>query len=400
MNEKQLQFRVGLFVLGCLAVAFVLILQFSDLVRVWESTYSLAIHFEQAAGLSEGAPVEQNGISIGSVRRVVLDEEHGGVLVIVEIRDRYKLRLDSKPALVRSLFGDATVSFTPGRSEQFIPPNRRLEGEAPQDVNEIVQRLETNLGATMESFELTSAEWRRVGQNLNHLMETEQGNLDGVVERAAIALDRLTTTMESANLALTSANQLISDPEVQHGLRDTITALPELVTETRETIGAARGAIAQVEANLANLSAATDPLAEHSHTIVARLDGSLYQLEGMLTELNQLAQVVNSGEGSLQRFSTDPELYDNLNRSAAAMSVMLHNLGPIMDDMRIFSDRVARHPELLGVSGAFRGSSGIKDPSDESPSQDSGLFGSGMPGPQWFGSSESVLPAAAWEPEE
>jgi phospholipid/cholesterol/gamma-HCH transport system substrate-binding protein len=155
--------------------------------------------------------------------------------------------------------------------------------------------------------------------------------------------------------------------------------------ETRDTITAARGAVLQVEENLANLSAATDPLAEHSHTIVTRLDSSLYQLEGMLTELNQLAHVINAGEGSLQRFATDPQLYDNLNRSAAGMAVLMQNLDPILADMRIFSDRVARHPELLGVSGALYGSSGIKDPAEGDVEQASGLFGQGLEGPEWFG---------------
>ncbi len=386
--------------LACLAIAIVLILQFSDLALMWEETYPLAVHFERAAGLSEGAPVEQNGISIGSVRRVLLDEVHGGVLVVIDIREGHRLRLDSTAELVRSLFGDATINFTPGVSEEFIPPNRRLEGVATQDVNEIVRRLETNLTMTMQSFESTSAEWREVGQNLNHLMDTEEGNLDEVIQRAAVALDRLTTTMETANVALTHANALVSDPMIQENLRATIAALPELVSETRETIGAARGAVVKVEENLANLSEATSPLAEHSHTIITRLDGSLYQLEGMLTELHQLAQVVNSGEGSLQRFSTDPELYDNLNRSAAAMAMLLQNMQPVMEDLSIFSDRVARHPELLGVSGALYGSTGIKHPDDESAAQESGLFGQGLPGPQWFGSSESVLPAAAWESDE
>lgn len=399
MTEKQLQFRVGVFVLASLVVGSVLILQFSDLARMWEETYPLAVHFERADGLSEGAPVEQNGIAIGAVRRVLLDEKQGGVLVVIDIRKRYTLRVDSTPELVRSLFGDATINFAPGVSNEFIPPNSRLEGVATQDVNEIVRRLETNLTATMQSFESTSAEWRLVGQNLNHLMDTEHGNLDGVIERAAIALDRLTTTMETANVALTHANDLVSDPQIQQNLRATIAAMPELVTETRETIGAARSAVVKVEENLANLSEATSPLAEHSHTIVTRLDGSLYQLEGMLTELHQLSQVVNSGEGSLQRFSTDPELYDNLNRSAAAMAMLLQNMEPVMEDMRIFSDRVARHPELLGVSGAIYGSTGVKDPSQEA-AQDSGLFGQGLPGPQWFGSSDSVLPAAAWEADE
>jgi phospholipid/cholesterol/gamma-HCH transport system substrate-binding protein len=36
-------------------------------------------------------------------------------------------------------------------------------------------------------------------------------------------------------------------------------------------------------------------------------------------------------------------------------------------DLRIFSDKVARHPELIGVSGALKGSSGLKDPPPETP---------------------------------
>jgi phospholipid/cholesterol/gamma-HCH transport system substrate-binding protein len=44
--------------------------------------------------------------------------------------------------------------------------------------------------------------------------------------------------------------------------------------------------------------------------------------------------------------------------------MILRNLEPIMHDLRIFSDKVARHPELIGVSGALRGSSGLKDPED------------------------------------
>jgi phospholipid/cholesterol/gamma-HCH transport system substrate-binding protein len=29
-------------------------------------------------------------------------------------------------------------------------------------------------------------------------------------------------------------------------------------------------------------------------------------------------------------------------------------------DLKIFSDKVARHPEIIGVGGALRGSSGLK----------------------------------------
>jgi phospholipid/cholesterol/gamma-HCH transport system substrate-binding protein len=59
----------------------------------------------------------------------------------------------------------------------------------------------------------------------------------------------------------------------------------------------------------------------------------------------------------------------NLNRSAESASMLLRNLEPVIRDLRVFSDKVARHPELIGVSGALKGSSGLKDPEDASAPQ-------------------------------
>ena len=42
---------------------------------------------------------------------------------------------------------------------------------------------------------------------------------------------------------------------------------------------------------------------------------------------------------------------------------------PIVRDMRIFSDKVARHPELIGVGGALKGSSGLKDDVQPAPAR-------------------------------
>jgi phospholipid/cholesterol/gamma-HCH transport system substrate-binding protein len=95
--------------------------------------------------------------------------------------------------------------------------------------------------------------------------------------------------------------------------------------------------------------------------MTAKLDHSLGQLDSLLTELNTFSQIVNSKNGTIQKFASDPALYENMNRSAASMAVVLRNLEPILADVRVFSDKVARHPELLGVSGALKGSSGIKD---------------------------------------
>jgi phospholipid/cholesterol/gamma-HCH transport system substrate-binding protein len=367
MSERQLQFRVGLFVLVSLAICTTLVIQFGDVQKYLEQTYQLGIHFDDAPGLQTGTPVRQNGIGIGSVTDILLDEQDGGVLVVIDIQQGRKLRRDSQPALVRTLLGDASIEFSPGLSKEFLPPNTRIDGISPADPMQIIHRLERQVTTTLTAFEETSREWQKLGSNVNALVETQQGDLDAVIERAAVALHQFTQTMQTANVTLTEANQILADPQLQQDLKATVAALPQMVNETRQTIAAARVSVQKIGENLDNLSQATNPLAEHSRSMVVKLDGSLGQLESLLTELNAFAKMVNTEDGSLQRFAADPELYENLNESAAALSSLVQSLDPVLRDVRVFSDRIARHPELLGISGAIKGSSGLKDASEAAP---------------------------------
>lgn len=364
MNERTLQFRVGLFVLTSIGIAGALIIQFGEVQKYWKKTYAIAVHFEEAQGTHPGCPVRMNGVLIGEVREVLLDEKEPGVLVVLDIHEDRRIRLDAKPYLSKALFGDAAIEFSGGRSSEFLPPNKRLLGEAPTDPLKAVEKLERTVSTTLASFEETSREWRKVGENVNALVETERGNLNDVIDRAAVALDTLTKTMETASHTLTSANRILDDPEMQNNLKRTIAALPEMAEETKLTITAARTSIQKISENLDKLSAATDPLAAQSQSMVAHLDKSLTELESLLTELNSVAKTVNSSDGSWRKFAEDPQLYDNLNRSATSLSLLLQNLDPIKADLRVFADKVARHPELLGIRGAISGSSGVKNPGD------------------------------------
>ncbi|MDA7527745.1 MlaD family protein [Planctomicrobium sp.] len=378
MSERQLQFRVGLFVIFSMAIGAFLILQFGELRSYWQKTYPLAIHFSEAPGLHSGSPVKQNGIKIGKVKEVVLDRNEGGVLVVIQIREEFSLRIDSEPTLVQSLLGDAKVEFSAGVDPEVIPPNSRLEGIAPTNPMEIVQRLETSVNTSLTSFTETSLEWQKVAKNLNNLMETKEGSLDEVIERTALALDSFTKTMttatetfnkagstlESATLTLSNANKFLADPQLQNDLKRTAASLPVIAEEAKLTITTAKETIVKLSENMENINQATAPLAGQSDLIVRKLSGSLIQLEGLLTELNQFSQILNNEEGSIQKLAADPELYKNLNHSAASLSILLQNLNPILNDFRIFSDKVARHPEILGVRGAVRGSSGLKDSSE------------------------------------
>jgi phospholipid/cholesterol/gamma-HCH transport system substrate-binding protein len=83
-------------------------------------------------------------------------------------------------------------------------------------------------------------------------------------------------------------------------------------------------------------------------------------LELLLAELTQFSAALNRDQGTLKLLASDPQLYRNLNESAATMQIIMKNLEPTIRDLRSFADQVARHPEILGVGGALKGSSGLK----------------------------------------
>ncbi|MEO1996419.1 MAG: MlaD family protein [Planctomycetaceae bacterium] len=365
MSERQMQFRVGLFVICALAIMGTMAFQFSSLSMFWETTYSVSFEFESADGIHPASPVRKNGIQIGDVDAVRF-ADGGGVLVDVSLDQKYRLRSDARPRLARTILGDASIEIMPGRSPRFLQSGTRVKAVRVNSPLEVVQRMESRFGDAIVALQSTSREWQLVGRNLNSLLETNRGDLGAVIDKAAGSLDDFSNTMRTANSALTNANRILANPDYHRNLERAISALPGLVDETRQTIVTVRTAVSKVDKNLDSIHMATQPLAKKSQSIVARLDATLANMQVVSEEFKQFSGLMKNPDGSLQKLVSDPHLYRNLNNSAVNLSVILQSTVAVMRDLRVFSDKVARHPELMGVSGALNGSSGLKNP-EETP---------------------------------
>lgn len=353
MTERQLQFRVGLFVVAAGIAAVGLVFRFGELRWLWERNYTLGVHFDRAPGVERGTPVRKNGILIGSVRSVSFDESRGGVNVVVEIRERYQLRKDSQPMLTRSLLGDATLEFSPGKGRELLKPGDRIEGAPSEDPLEIISRVEAKTNQALESFASTSEEWRKVGHNLNSLADTHRGHLDQVIEEAAESLHQFTVTMRSVN-------STIADPEAQENIRVTIARLPKMMEDTSRAVQAFRTAAIKADSALGNLNEVTAPLAKRSELIAHRLENTMGSVEALMGELAVFSRALNDENGPLSRVMNNPQLARDIDESASSLQTIMRNLAGISRDLRVFSDKIARNPELLGVRGVIDGSSGIK----------------------------------------
>lgn len=360
MSERRLQFQVGLLVLVASSIGTALVIRFGDLQKEFQKRYQLQVQLDTAGGLYPSAPVLMSGLPIGFVRQLKFDAE-GGVVAYIDVREEVRIRADSLPTVTRGLLGETAIEFIPGREGPYLQPGARLRGQGAADPLAAIQRLEGRAAQVLEAFTDTSREWQQVGRNVNVLMDTKRGSLDQVVEQAAESLHQFTLTMRSANEMIGEANKVVGDPRTQQALRETLSSLPQLVEETRRTIAASRLAVENVNRNLVNLAQVTEPVGQRGGVMVAKLESSLTHLDQLLGELNQVAHLVNKQDGTLQKFATDPSLYDNMDRSAQSLAVLLKNLEPVLRDMREFSDKIARNPELLGVGGAMRPSSGLRD---------------------------------------
>jgi phospholipid/cholesterol/gamma-HCH transport system substrate-binding protein len=116
----------------------------------------------------------------------------------------------------------------------------------------------------------------------------------------------------------------------------------------------------QADAMMVNLEKASKPLADRGESMTKNLDESIGRLNRVLASVEDLFRDFGKGKGTLPQLLNDPQLYNNLNDAALAIVRMMPQLDRILKDVETFADKIARHPEALGVGGAIRPGSGLK----------------------------------------
>src|ERR1700727_1420648 len=123
MNERVMQFRIGMFVIVAGLVLTMMIVWFGESPAVLRDQVYVKVRYSEAPGVLEGVPVRKSGIRIGEVFSISFDErpdQPDGVLVTLALERRYKLHEGASPRLTRSLIGDVTIDMQPGTDTGFL----------------------------------------------------------------------------------------------------------------------------------------------------------------------------------------------------------------------------------------------------------------------------------------
>jgi phospholipid/cholesterol/gamma-HCH transport system substrate-binding protein len=132
-----------------------------------------------------------------------------------------------------------------------------------------------------------------------------------------------------------------------------------MLQETQRAISGIEGAMRLVESNLRNLEGLTEPLGQRGEAIVGNIDSGIARLNEILGQAEQFSRRLNSREGTLGQLMYNPDIYNELNAAAANVNELTKRLRPIVEDVRIFTDKIARRPGII-LRDAVKPGSGTK----------------------------------------
>jgi phospholipid/cholesterol/gamma-HCH transport system substrate-binding protein len=362
MDERVLQFRIGVVVVASAIIAVILVMLFGAWPSVWEKRYEIHVKFPEAPGISVDTPVRKSGVLIGRVSNVKLQDE-GGVLVSMRIFDQFKLRRSETCRIgTGSLLGDAVVEFVPsGKDERKDRTAGELlaDGEYMSDgvvagnpLRALVN-LEGSVSSAFRSLEGAGKEVSQLAHSMNQTVGGSDDQIKRIMQKTEVALDHFDKTMGSVE-------RILSDPELADQLKRTLRDIPDFVDETRQTMAAARTTMDnfremsdKAKTNLDHLEKFTKPLGEQGPQLVANVAESTRNLNDLLEQFVAFSEALNSGQGTLGKLVRDDEVYQQIQRVVGNVEEITRRARPIVEDVRIFTDKIARDPRQLGIKGAL-----------------------------------------------
>lgn len=408
MDENRMRFGVGVLVVASLGIAVILTFFFGAYPNLFAGRYSLRVRFPSAPGVSAETPVLKNGVQIGRVTSIRLlnrlqDEGAEGVEIAMEIDDQYPLFGTDLPRVTSGslITGAAQIEFVAAPPEKLLslydgvagtPPNRLLEPEEiatanrplketetlitygevakdPYEVFTMVGNLESDVRGTLLAIQQAGMSVQTAGETVEKLARQVEGIIAGEDGNGEIRKlsKQAQAVLQNFDAAIQDFRGIFGDQEVQDNFAKSIEQFPSVLQSAKQTFDSATERLDQFarignETERAmtaarevaeNLAGFTEPLRENGEEAFATLLQTLEDIETTMSQVRQFSEALNRGDGTLRRLIEDDELYWQVKRIADNIEGVTVKIGPIVDDVRVLSDKLARDPRQLGVKGAL-----------------------------------------------
>jgi paraquat-inducible protein B len=302
MSKKINTTSIGLFIVTGVALGVIGLLLFSSS-KMFTKTREVIVYFNESLnGLSQGAPVKYRGVTIGSVKRVMIRSNQAtndyAMPVIIE--------LDSK--LLQERMDDPTT-FTESALEARIGSGLRATLESESLVTGVLYvEMKIHANAPPPVFHQLEKRYpevpsmpTQIQQLMNNLASLDVKSIETNVNALIVKLDSKIGSLNMAEISrgttnlLASINRLVSSPQITNDLAELGAALEQyrllgekLNRQVDPLVGSVTNSLDQYRLLGAKLNAKIDPLADSLTNSLAEANRALAQIRGAAENLRIL----------------------------------------------------------------------------------------------------------------
>jgi ABC-type transporter Mla subunit MlaD len=256
-------------------------------------------------------------------------------------------------------------------------PEIRQTNDSIRRLSDLARTNVPNFLETNERLKTALDNWNKAGERLNVLLLTNEKEFARIVENLSLTLASLRQLLnddnqrlaqgvlqgaadllgpenrKSVNNILKQANTLLSDENVHHVggiLKNLQSASENLDLFLRDAPATARrlnDTLQKADSTLENLRRITEPFADKSGDFQQNLNYATAQFGLLARDLRDLVRGFATSDGTVQKLLTDPNLYYQTTNAVSSFQRLLPQLELILEDLKDFSDKIARHPNQL-----------------------------------------------------
>ncbi|HZY74117.1 MAG TPA: MlaD family protein [Edaphobacter sp.] len=331
---KWSQLKVGLIVLvaSVVLVTLLFLMTSASGLSIFSHKLTVVSYFEKSAGLKEGAAVNLQGVTVGTVKSITVvntpDRRLTPVKVVLKLNEKYasSLRKDSKASLTTvGVLGDTIIDI----NSQFAvgPPLKDGDELKTLETPSITDVVKASQG-TIDSLNVILAKMNTIVDNL----QSGKGSVGQFINnpelynKANATVNELLILEKNINAGKGSIGKLMTDDTLYNRMNNTVGKMESIANALDNGKGTA-GMLLKDDSLYKNLNSTL----AHANSIMADADagkGGLGlmlkdpkfrdDLSHTLTQINTLVSGINSGKGTLGKLTNDDEAYTNVNKLLTA----------------------------------------------------------------------------------
>ena len=329
--------KVGILAIFAMTILAVLIFLITGQTNLFESQVVVYTFMADAAALTNGAPVNLDGIPIGKVKAIRLSGSRDPMrLVRIDMQlPQHTLRdipTDSLASIsAANVLGTKYINIKSGKGTTTIGPDQELPSVNTGEIQDLVQQgfgvmnslqdtiqrvdkivglVETGKGSIGKLLvdETLYNHFLQIVDEAKQLVDTFNGdkgtiglllNNRELYDNFRTTLGRVDTLVQQLQDGQGTAGKLLKDPALYNEAQDTVKGLHQLVDD----LNAGKGTAGQL----------------------LKSDELSNQLKGTISKIDSIIDKVNSGQGTIGQLLVNQQLYDNLNGASRQMHLLMQD---------------------------------------------------------------------------